>query len=218
MLTRNNLILTRGRNQACLLAHAAVCHAAANAGLGRHTMVVAMEDPNKVIDVSLLCHIGQSLAIMACTLGKTSFAITLMRIFVQRWLKGVLWFVIVTMNVVNILAALFVFLQCKDPRNLWDETIPSECWPIDIFTNFSLFVGGKSVPFRHSNSGEGLEFLICSHFSTFSIFRGAGFRSCSAIMDHYLGSADEEEGKVRSCSCYEHGYLVGWDVLGENCE
>ncbi|KAK2766813.1 hypothetical protein FQN54_006127 [Arachnomyces sp. PD_36] len=129
---------------ACLLAYAAVCHVAANAGLGLHTAVVAMDNPDKLIDVSLLCHIGEVLAIMACTLGKTSFAITLMRIFVQRWLKVVLWFVIITMNIVNVLAAVFVFAQCKDPRNLWDKSIPSECWPIDVFTHFSLFVGAYS--------------------------------------------------------------------------
>ena len=111
-------------------------------------MVVAAEDPTKLIDVALLCNIAEALAIMSCTLGKTSFAITLMRIVVQRWIVWLLWFIIFTMNVVNILAALFVFLQCKDPRHLWDKSIPSECWPIHVFTNFSLFVGGKLVFFN----------------------------------------------------------------------
>ncbi|CAG8891153.1 unnamed protein product [Penicillium egyptiacum] len=81
---------------------------------------------------------------MACTLGKTSFAVTLLRIVVQGWMVIVLWFVIVTMNIVKILAALFVFLQCKDPRHLWNPMIPSECWPSHVFTNFSLFVGAYS--------------------------------------------------------------------------
>ena len=47
------------------------------------------------------------------------------------------------MNLVNLLAAIFVFGQCKDPRHLWNPAIPSECWPTHVFTNFSLFVGGK---------------------------------------------------------------------------
>lgn len=81
---------------------------------------------------------------MACTLAKTSFAITLLRIFVQNWLKVVLGFIIVTMNVVNVLAALFVFLQCKDPRHVWNPAIPSKCWPTYVFTDFSLFVGAYS--------------------------------------------------------------------------
>jgi hypothetical protein len=131
-----------------LIAYAAVCHVAANLGLGQHLGIV-QEHPNNLIQVALLCNIGETLAIMACTLGKTSFAVTLLRIVVHRWMVALLWFVIVTMNVVNILAALFVFLQCKDPRHLWNQAIPSECWPADVFTNFSLFVGGKALLILH---------------------------------------------------------------------
>ncbi|KAJ5144030.1 uncharacterized protein N7515_002817 [Penicillium bovifimosum] len=127
----------------CLIAYAAVSHVAANAGLGQHLAVVA-RNPNNVMEVGLLCNIGESLAIMACTLGKTSFAVTLLRIVVEKWMKIVLWVVIITMNIVNILAALFVFVQCKDPRHLWNPAIPSECWAPDVFTNFSLFVGAYS--------------------------------------------------------------------------
>ncbi|KAL2005576.1 hypothetical protein VTN00DRAFT_10069 [Thermoascus crustaceus] len=127
----------------CLVAYAAVSTAAANIGLGKHLEVVE-QNPNNLIYVALLCNIGETLAIMACTLGKTSFAVTLLRIIVQRWAQTVLWFVIITMNVVNVLAALFVFVQCKDPRHLWNPAIPSECWPTYVFTNFSLFVGAYS--------------------------------------------------------------------------
>lgn len=126
-----------------MIAYAAVCHVAATIGLGRHLTVVVEENPNHVIDVAMLCDIGEALAIMACTLGKTSFAVTLLRIVVHRWMIIVLWFVIVTMNLVNVLAALFIFVQCKDPRHLWNSAIPSECWPADVFTHFSLFVGGR---------------------------------------------------------------------------
>ncbi|KAJ5673993.1 hypothetical protein N7462_009432 [Penicillium macrosclerotiorum] len=128
---------------ACLIAYAAICHVAVNLGLGRHLTAVE-ETPNNVIQVALLCDIGEVFAIMACTLGKTSFAVTLLRIVVQRWMIVVLWFVIVTMNLVNVLAALFIFVQCKDPRHLWNSAIPSECWPDSVFTDFSLFVGAYS--------------------------------------------------------------------------
>lgn len=167
-----------------------------------------MEDPEKLIDVSLLCHIGESLAIIACTLGKTSFAITLMRIFFQKWMRAVLWFIIITMNIVNVLAALFVFLQCKDPRNLWDKSIPSECWPIHVFTHFSLFVGGKAISFFSAPvRGKALNSFAHICFPI-SLLRCPGFRSGSAPMDRYLGPADEKEGKGWHCHRHEHGYLV----------
>lgn len=124
-----------------MIAYAAVCTVASNRGLGRHIEFVE-ETPQDVVTVALLADIGEALAILACTLGKSSFAITLMRIVVQRWILYVLWFIIITMNLANILAAIFVFAQCKDPRHNWDPTTyPSECWPAYVFTNFSLFVG-----------------------------------------------------------------------------
>ena len=105
---------------------------------------MAAENPQNLIDVALLCQIGEALAVMSCTLGKTSFAVTLLRIVVQRWFIWVLWFIIVTMNLVNVLTVFFIFLQCKNPKHLWNPAIPSKCWPPHVFTNYSLFVGGKS--------------------------------------------------------------------------
>ncbi|KAJ5949665.1 hypothetical protein N7454_001249 [Penicillium verhagenii] len=128
---------------ALLIAYAAVCHVATQYGLGQHLAVVE-KNPDNLITVALLCDIGEALAIMACTLGKTSFAVTLLRIVVKRWMTVVLWVVIVTMNLVNVLTAIFVFAQCKDPRHLWNPAIPSECWSSDVFTNYSLFVGAYS--------------------------------------------------------------------------
>ncbi|KAJ5502132.1 hypothetical protein N7463_005006 [Penicillium fimorum] len=127
----------------CMIAYAAVCHVAANMGLGQHVEIVK-KNPDNLMQVALLCSISECLAIMTCTIGKTSFAVTLLRIVVQRWMVIVLWFVIVTMNALNVLAAVSAFLQCKDPRHLWNPAIPSECWPSHIFTNLSLFVGAYS--------------------------------------------------------------------------
>ncbi|KAJ5653410.1 hypothetical protein N7490_000413 [Penicillium lividum] len=128
---------------ALLIAYTIVCHVATTMGLGRHLLFVE-KTPDNIISVALLCDIGEALAVMACTLGKTSFAVTLLRIVVKRWMIVLLWFVIVTMNLVNILTAFFIFLQCKDPRHLWNTAIPSKCWPADVFTNYSLFVGAYS--------------------------------------------------------------------------
>ncbi|KAL4930734.1 uncharacterized protein BDV17DRAFT_258469 [Aspergillus undulatus] len=128
---------------ACLIGYAAVCHASSDIGLGRHIQWVS-QNPQALVDVAQYSSISQTLAIMACALGKTSWAVTLLRIVFDRWMKWALWFIIITVNIVNILAALFVFVQCKDPRTNWDKTIVSKCWPDHVFTNYSLFVGAYS--------------------------------------------------------------------------
>lgn len=187
-----------------MIAYAAVCHVASRIGLGRHLTVVLEENPDHVIDVALLCDIGEALAIMACTLGKTSFAVTLLRIVVHRWMTIVLWFVIVTMNLVNVLAALFIFVQCKDPRHLWNSAIPSECWPADVFTHFSLFVGGmlrrdSILTYRLANVG-----LCFDH----SLFRCARFRASPAALDTCLESSNEKEREDWYCFRYEPRRVV----------
>ncbi|KAJ5095263.1 hypothetical protein N7532_007554, partial [Penicillium argentinense] len=96
----------------CLVAYAAVCHVASKPRLGRQLAVVA-QHPDNLNQVALLCDTGKVLVILAFTLGKTSFAVTMLRFVVHRWMVVLLWFVIVTMNVVNVLAVLFVLSRAK---------------------------------------------------------------------------------------------------------
>ena len=147
------------------MAYASVVTAAARQGLGQHIQVVLANDPQHLIDIALLAQVSQVLAIMACTLGKTAFAVTLLRIVVQRRLIYVLWFIIVSMNLVNVLCAIFVFTQCEDPRHLWNQAIPSKCWPTYVFTNISLFVGGKCL----CGSGQGLCTDLQQHIQALKI-------------------------------------------------
>ncbi|KAG6017459.1 hypothetical protein E4U43_001144 [Claviceps pusilla] len=127
-----------------LIAYAAVLTAAADRGLGRH-MAYMLQHPQNVIDVALLSFVSQPLVVMSCAFGKTSFALTLLRVAAQRWAVVLLWFIMISMNVLHILISIFVFVRCEDPRHLWNPAIPSECWPAYIFDNISLFVGSYSA-------------------------------------------------------------------------
>ncbi|RDW60412.1 uncharacterized protein DSM5745_10870 [Aspergillus mulundensis] len=135
--------LIAGVAVACLVGYTAVCHVSADIGLGRHIQYVS-QNPQNLISVARYSSIGQTLAIMACALGKTSFAVTLLRIVIDRWIMWLLWFIIITLNIANLLAAIFVFVQCRDPRSNWDPSIVSQCWPDHVFTDYSLFVGAYS--------------------------------------------------------------------------
>ncbi|KAK5110423.1 hypothetical protein LTR62_005774 [Meristemomyces frigidus] len=129
-----------------LIAYAVVCHIATIHGLGRHVAYVATlpTGPKDLIEVGFLAELAQVLAVLSCTLGKTSFAVTLLRIVVQPTIKYILWFIIISMNAVNVLVCILVYAQCKDPRHLWNPEIPGHCLPPSIFTNLSLFVGAYS--------------------------------------------------------------------------
>ena len=152
--------------------------------------------------MALLCDIGEALAVMACTLGKTSFAVTLLRIVVKRWMVVLLWFVIVTMNLVNILTAFFIFFQCEDPRHLWNPAIVSKCWPSDVFTHYSLFVGGKSP--------NAIISKVVGTWSDipYSLFRCPGFCSGASALDNRVEPSDEKERENRSGMCDELGSVV----------
>ncbi|KAG5948919.1 hypothetical protein E4U53_006105 [Claviceps sorghi] len=125
-------------------AYAAVLTVAADKGLGRH-MAYVLQNPENVIDVALMSFVSQPFVIMSCALGKTSFALTLLRVAAQRWAVVLLWFIMISMNVLHIIICFFVFLRCEDPRHLWNPAIPSKCWPAAVFDDISLFIGSYSA-------------------------------------------------------------------------
>ncbi|KAG6054570.1 hypothetical protein E4U17_003674 [Claviceps sp. LM77 group G4] len=127
-----------------LIAYSAVLTAAADRGLGRH-MEYVLQDPQRSIDVGLLSFVSQPLVVMSCAFGKTSFALSLIRVAIQRWAIVLLWFIIISMNVLHIVISFFVFLRCEDPRHLWNPAIPSKCWPASMFDNISYFIGSYSA-------------------------------------------------------------------------
>ncbi|EFY86117.1 hypothetical protein MAC_07851 [Metarhizium acridum CQMa 102] len=129
-----------------LIAYAAVLTVAADKGLGRHLEYVA-QSPEDAMDVALLSFVSQPLVIMSCALGKTSFALTLIRVAAQHWVMVLLWFMIISMNILHMLISVCVFARCEDPRHLWNPAIPSNCWSAKAFDDLSLFIGSNvSLP------------------------------------------------------------------------
>lgn len=55
---------------------------------------------------------------MACAVGKTAFAATLLRLGVKRWIPELLWVTIVRINVFHFLISITMFVCCEDPRTL----------------------------------------------------------------------------------------------------
>ena len=125
-----------------LVAYGGVIEASVTKGLGRHVEWVIMEMPQNAIPVALLGQVSQPLVIMACAMGKTSFCCTLLRVGSQTWVRITVWFILITMNILHVVVSVLLFLRCEDPRVLWDPSVVTTCWPVNIYLYVMYFIGG----------------------------------------------------------------------------
>ncbi|KAK0651150.1 hypothetical protein B0T16DRAFT_489222 [Cercophora newfieldiana] len=84
-----------------------------------------------------------TLAITSQSWSKTSFAITLLRIS-DGWLSWFLWFVIVSMNVLFGLAALFLWVGCSPLEKAWHPRVQGTCWDPSFNIIFGIVIGAYS--------------------------------------------------------------------------
>ncbi|GAB1197797.1 hypothetical protein APSETT444_007100 [Aspergillus pseudonomiae] len=109
--------------------------------IGKH--VGDIDDPSQTPGALKLIYIGMIICIISCVLSKTSFAITLLRIVTSTWQRAILWFIIISMNIIMWLCAICYLLQCKPAAALWNaELMPTaDCWPSYIFQTIALTAG-----------------------------------------------------------------------------
>lgn len=99
--------------------------------------------PEDIILAMKYVLIGEVVAIVGCCLSKTSFAFTLLRIVVEKWHKVLLWFIIISMNLVMDLCAILFVVKCIPVEGNWNTSINAKCWPIEAVNNYAIFAGGK---------------------------------------------------------------------------
>lgn len=80
-------------------------------------------------------NVSGTLSILAATLSKTSFGITLLRLTItNRYTKWFIWFLLVTMNIALGMSAIFIWIQTS-PQNM------------RFITRFNFF-SGSTFAFR----------------------------------------------------------------------
>lgn len=99
-------------------------HVNTTLGLGKHIYAVPVEN---LATLSFNVYLCGTFSIYAAILSKTSFALTLLRIS-EGWMKYLIWFIIVSINVSMGLSALFGWIQCSPVAKVWDITLPGTCW------------------------------------------------------------------------------------------
>ncbi|KAM0276730.1 hypothetical protein ACHAQH_006440 [Verticillium albo-atrum] len=90
----------------------------------------------------LLLHgnLGGSFSIIAAAWSKTSFALTLQRIAAEGWMRWLIWFLIVSMNLVLGGAVLITWVQCTPVEKTWRTVaVEGTCWPQHVHRNYNIF-------------------------------------------------------------------------------
>ncbi|KAH7236857.1 uncharacterized protein BKA55DRAFT_578659 [Fusarium redolens] len=111
-------------------------------GFGRHAATISDENL-RIINKTTI--VGAAFGIMATTISKTSFAITLYRIATNAWMKYFLVFIIVTINVSMNLVWIFGFAKCTPIERVWDHNVPGTCWDKTKLLTFQLFAAYYSA-------------------------------------------------------------------------
>ncbi|GAD96293.1 hypothetical protein AOR_1_1188084 [Paecilomyces variotii No. 5] len=125
-----------------LTVYAALISAAVPHGLGRHLQDLLKQSPPANVALAMeYVLLGEFVAIIGCSLSKTSFAFTLLRIVVEKWQKIFLWFIIVSMNAVMMSCALLYLLRCTPVQANWDTSIHGKCFSIRTANSYAIFAG-----------------------------------------------------------------------------
>lgn len=110
-------------------------------GVGKH---ITQIDPANLPMLHTLNHVGASFAILACTLTKTSWALTMLRIVrnTRDCMRVMVWCLLISVNVLMDVGIILNFLECDgtgltvSPTKMW-------CWTNLVAANYNVFSAGK---------------------------------------------------------------------------
>jgi hypothetical protein len=80
--------------------------------------------------------------LLGTTWSKTSFGLTLLRLSSSRWMTWLIWFIIISVNLVVGFAAAVMWIQCWPVAKLWNGDLPGSCWPAQVVQNYMTVASG----------------------------------------------------------------------------
>lgn len=87
----------------------------------------------------LPANILSTLTIIANLWGKTSFAVTLLRLPV-RWMRISVWYILTTLTLTLTASVILVWVECGPLK------LAGSCVPVDVSIRYNVFSCGKGVP------------------------------------------------------------------------
>ncbi len=121
-------------------------------GWGKHAWDF---DANNIPKIYLPLPVRATFTLTLIAWTKTAFGLTLLRL-TEGWLKRVVWFIIVTVNIALGLSALLTWVQCKPLYAAWTFGAAGECWPGHVVLDFHFFSGGKAQLIAVSSNDSGV--------------------------------------------------------------
>jgi len=104
-------------------------------GIGLHYEDMDVE---KMPLVSIISYSAGFATILGAAWSKTSFAITLLRLS-EGWVKWVVWYIIISVNLVLGVSATILWIQCWPVEKLWIYELKATCWPVEIVERYQTF-------------------------------------------------------------------------------
>lgn len=126
-------------HQFTILVSSALLTAGTKYGIGLHFEDMDYANMPTVAWISIAAGFS---TLLGTTWSKTSFAITLLRLSSSRWMRWLIWFIIISVNLVLGFAAAVMWIQCWPVSKLWIYDLPGSCWPAHVVQNIMTFGSG----------------------------------------------------------------------------
>lgn len=132
-----------------LVAFSATTTSGLNFGLGMHFDSLMADHHlhpsiKQELKLQLIVVIATVFSVMGAAWSKTSFAITLLRI-TKGTIHYVIWYIIISMNIVLTFNAILQFLWCQPAAAAWSAGQGGTCWSKDVIIYYSIAAAAYSA-------------------------------------------------------------------------
>ncbi|CAG9987940.1 unnamed protein product [Clonostachys byssicola] len=104
-------------------------------GFGGHLWAIG---PDDIVVVNFMTLLVTIFSVVATSVSKTSFALTLCRLSSDVYLQGILVFIIVSVNVLMNAIWVAALAMCAPTESVTNSKIPGECWSSPVLFKLSL--------------------------------------------------------------------------------
>ena len=100
--------------------------------------------PDNIPIVAEYSYAAAFATILGIAWSKTSFGFSILRIS-TGWMRALIWFIIISMNMVLVANAVMLYAQCTPVRRLFDERSEGTCWPKVYGEKYQTFCASRSL-------------------------------------------------------------------------